>query len=113
MVNPVKPQKGRRKSLIDELFGESIFEDMEGIFIDLPENEFSGGYSISVTQTPEGTKVRAKVGKDVDANALRRQLQKQYPGAKIEIEGGKSEPLIREISTKPVKEEKGEDENFS
>ncbi len=113
MVNSVKPQKRRRKSLIDELFGGSIFEDMEGIFTDIPEDEFSSGYSISVTQTPEGTKVRAKVGKDVDANALRRQLQKQYPGAKIEIEGGKSEPLIREISTKPIKEEKCEDENFS
>lgn len=108
----MKPQR-RRKSLIDELFGGSLFEEMEEVFTGLPEGEFSGGYSISVTQTPEGTKVRAKVGKDVDVNALRRQLQQQYPGAKIEIEGGKSEPLIREISTKPVKEEKSENENFS
>ena len=49
--------------------------------------------------------MKAKVGKDVDVNALRRQLEEQYPDAKIEIEGGRQEPLIREISTKPVKEE--------
>jgi hypothetical protein len=61
------------------------------------------GYSISVSQTPQGTKVYAKVGEDADVNALKKSLQKQYPGAKIEIEGGR--PLIREIETKPVKEE--------
>ncbi|MEM3577549.1 MAG: hypothetical protein QXX51_03730 [Candidatus Bathyarchaeia archaeon] len=90
-------QKKRKKSIIDELFGASIFEDF-------PE-ELEGGYSISVVQTPEGTKVKAKVGKDVDANALRRQLQREYPNAQIEIEGGKTEPLIREISTKTFKKE--------
>jgi hypothetical protein len=37
---------------------------------------------------------------------LRKRLEQQYPGAQIEIEGGKQEPLIREISTKPVREEK-------
>lgn len=94
-------QKKRRKSIIDELFGESIFEDF-------PE-ELEGGYSISVVQTPEGTKVKAKVGKDVDANALKRQLQREYPNAQIEIEGGKTEPLIREISTKTLKKENEEE----
>ncbi len=79
---------------------------MEELFKEFPEDEFAGGYSISVVQTPEGTKVKAKVGKDIDAAALRKQLEQQYPGAKIEIEGGKQEPLIREISTKPVREEK-------
>jgi hypothetical protein len=88
-------QRKRRKSIIDELFGTSMFEEF-------PE-EFEGGYSISVVQTPEGTKVRAKVGKDVDVNALKKQLQREYPNAQIEIEGGKTEPLIREISTKTLK----------
>jgi len=97
--------KKRRKSLIDELFGGSLLDEMNEFFKEFPEGEFSGGYSISVTQTPEGTKVKAKVGKDVDVNMLRKRLQQQYPGVQIEIEGGKQGPLIREISTKPVREE--------
>jgi hypothetical protein len=51
-----------------------------------------------------------KVGKSTDVNALRKKLQQQYPNAEIEIEGGKKEPLIREISTKTIKE-KEETEN--
>ncbi|MEM2954039.1 MAG: hypothetical protein QXU21_07205 [Candidatus Bathyarchaeia archaeon] len=98
-------EKKRRRGIIDELFGGSIFDEMDEIFKKFPEEEFVGGYSISVTQTPEGTKVKAKVGKDVDVNALKRRLQQQYPGAQIEIEGGRQEPLIREISTKPVRED--------
>jgi len=94
----------KRKSLIDELFGDSIFEDLDKLF----EGEIeSSGYSISVTQTPEGTKVYAKVGKDTDVNALRRELEQQYPGAQIEIEGGR--PLIREISTRSIEEEDEEE----
>jgi len=94
----------KRRSLIDELFGGSLFEDLDKLFDEEIENS---GYSISVTQTPEGTKVYAKVGKNTDVNALRRQLEQQYPGAQIEIEGGR--PLIREISTKSIKEEDKEE----
>ena len=94
----------KRRSLIDELLGGSIFEDLDKLF---EEGMESSGYSISVTQTPEGTKVHAKVGKDVDVNALRRQLEQQYPGAQIEIEGGS--PLIREISTRSIREEDEEE----
>ncbi|MEM3731187.1 MAG: hypothetical protein QW667_04220 [Candidatus Bathyarchaeia archaeon] len=95
--------KKRRKSIIDELFGGSIFEEAQSLFEKLPEELSGNAYSISVVQTLEGTKVRAKVGKDTDVNAFRRQLQQQYPGAQIEIEGGREEPLIREISTKTLK----------
>ncbi|MEM3579240.1 MAG: hypothetical protein QXL54_03330 [Candidatus Bathyarchaeia archaeon] len=98
-------EKRRKRNLIDELFGNSLFDEMENIFKDLDKAEFSSGYSISVIQTPEGTKVKAKVGKDMDVNALRKQLEKQYPKAQIEIESVRQEPLIREVSTKPVKEE--------
>jgi hypothetical protein len=56
-------------------------------------------------QTPRGTKVKAKVGKDTDVNALKKQLQQRYPNATIEIEGGKKEPLIKELSTKTLKKE--------
>jgi hypothetical protein len=75
--------------------------DETKLFDEFPKS----GYSISVTQTTEGTKVRAKVGKDTDVNMLRKQLQEQYPNAEIEIEGGKKEPLIREISTKTLQKE--------
>jgi hypothetical protein len=91
--------KKKRRSIIDDFFKGSVFDEF-------PET----GYSINVTQTPEGTKVHAKVGKDTDVNALRHQLQQRYPNAQIEIEGGKKEPLIREISTKSLKEEDKEKE---
>jgi len=100
-------QRRRKRSIIDELFGGSMFEETETLLDELPES----GYSISVVQTPEGTKVRAKVGKDTDVNALRKQLQQRYPDAQIEIEGGRKEPLIREISTKAVKKEDDEKQN--
>ena len=92
------PRK-KRRSIIDKLFGTSIFNDTESLFT----TPHTTGYSISVVQTPEGTKVKAKAGKDTDANTLKKQLQQQYPNAKIEIEGGKTKPLIREISTKTLK----------
>jgi len=92
------PRK-KKHSIIDKLFGTSIFNDTESLF----DKSSTSGYSISVVQTPEGTKVKAKAGKDTDANTLKKQLQQQYPNAKIEIEGGKTKPLIREISTKTLK----------
>jgi hypothetical protein len=93
--------KKRKKSIIDEFFSGSLFDEREAF-----SNEASeGGYSISVVQTPKGKKVKAKVGKDADTDALRRQLQQQYPNAEIEIEGGRKESLIKEISTKSLKQE--------
>jgi len=98
------PLQKKRRSVIDELFRGSIFDDTKMLFNEFPES----GYSISVVQTPEGTKVRAKVGKDTDVNMLKKQLERKYPNAQIEIEGGKKEPLIKELSTKSLleKEEK-------
>ena len=93
----------KRKGLIDELFGGSPLEDFEELFEDSEDRKRQSSYSISVSQTPQGTKARAKAGKDTDVNAWRRQLQQQYPGAQIEIEGG--QPLIREISTRQVEED--------
>ena len=96
----------KKRSIIDELFGGSIFDDAESLL-----KSTQTGYSISVVQTPEGTKVKAKVGKNTDPNALRKQLQQQYPNAKIEIEGGKTKPLIREVSTKTLKHKNESEEN--
>jgi hypothetical protein len=87
-------QRKHKQNIIDELFGTSPFDEAS-----------ESGYSVSVVQTPEGTKVRARVGKDTDANALKKQLQQQYPNAQIEIEGGKKEPIIKEISTRTLKKE--------
>lgn len=87
----------KKRSIIDELFGGSLFNETESLFDSSPTT----GYSISVVQTPEGTRVKAKIGKNADANKVKKQLLQQYPNAKIEIEGGK--PLIREISTKTLK----------
>jgi len=98
-------QRKRKRSIIDELFGNSLFDEIK-------LDEFpSSGYSISVVQTPEGTKVKAKVGKDTDVNTLKKQLQQQYPNAEIEIEGGKKEPLIKEIFTKTLKKENNKKQN--
>ncbi|MEM1530735.1 MAG: hypothetical protein QXH19_04190 [Candidatus Bathyarchaeia archaeon] len=96
----------RKKSFMDEIFSGSIIDEFERLFSEFSSGEVAGGYSISVVQTPEGTVVRARVGKDVDVNELRRRLERQYQGARIEIEGGRREPLIREISTREI-EEKG------
>ena len=86
---------------MDDFFKGSLFDDTERLFDEFPET----GYSINVTQTAEGTRVHARVGKDTDVNTLKRQLQQRYPNAQIEIEGGKKEPLIKEISTKSLKKE--------
>ncbi|MGQ9641989.1 MAG: hypothetical protein ACUVUF_07705 [Candidatus Bathycorpusculaceae bacterium] len=99
--------KKRRKSFFDKFFEGSLFDESDEFFEEF-EKGMGSGYSISVTQTPEGTKVHAKVSGDVDVGELKRKLQQQYPGAHIEIEGGK--PLIKEISTKPVDEEESERE---
>ena len=99
-------QRKRKRSIIDELFGNSLFDETKLL------DEFpASGYSISVVQTPRGTKVKAKIGKDTAVNALKKQLQQQYPNAEIEIEGGKTEPLIKEISTKTIKKENNEKPN--
>ena len=97
------PRK-KKRSLIEELFRGSFFKEINDVFTRLDKETLQGGYSISVTQTPEGVRVYAKVGKDVNVNELRRKLQQEYPGAEIEIDGG--EPLIREISTKSLKEKR-------
>ncbi|MDH5771269.1 MAG: hypothetical protein OEZ25_08285 [Candidatus Bathyarchaeota archaeon] len=50
-------RRKRKRSIIDELFGGSMFNEVETSFDKPP----GSGYSISVVQTQEGTKVKAKV----------------------------------------------------
>ena len=79
--------KGKKKGI----FGGPLFEEFGEI------SGLNGGYSISIIQTPEGTEINVKAGKDMDMGPLRKELERRYPGAKINIEGGRSRPLIREI----------------
>jgi len=85
----------KRKTFFDEFF-EDIFEDFDF------EN-LGGGYSISITQTGDKTKIHVKADKNVDVKKLRRELEQRYPGAEIYIEGGRLE--IEEVS-KDLKSEK-------
>lgn len=96
------PRKENKKKDSNRFFGGPLFSDVEKMFEKLEgEGAREGGYSIQVRQTPEGTKVHAKIGKNANKTKIRKELERKYPGAEIQIEGGR--PLIREISTKPVK----------
>lgn|GEM_PF-4854725 len=52
--------KKKRKSIIDRFFEGSFFDGSDKFFDEFKQG-MSGGYYLSVTQTPEGTKVYAKV----------------------------------------------------
>ncbi len=82
------PRK-KKRSITDELPRGSLFNDTELMSDKLSET----GYSISGVQTPEGAKVKAKVGKDTDVNAFRKQLQQKY--ARMPL-GGPRPPSAKE-----------------
>lgn len=89
-------RKKKRRSILDEFFegleGDlSRFKGLEPSML----RELEGEYSVSVTQSGGRTIVRARIGKGVDRAKFRDDLERQYPGAEIIIEGG--EPLIKEI----------------
>ena len=94
----------KRRGLFDSFFEDvdELFERIEKSFERIGEGDVPEyGYSIQVTQGPEGTRVYVKAGKDVDVASLRRELEERYPGAEIRIEGGR--PLIREVSSETLK----------
>ncbi|MFQ6085048.1 MAG: hypothetical protein ACE5OY_02095 [Candidatus Bathyarchaeia archaeon] len=91
----------KKRGFFDEFFGRDLFKEFERFE---PE-ELQSGYSVSVSQSGGRTIVRAKIGKDVDQASFREQLEKEYPGAEIVIEGGK--PIIREIETTEKEEKEG------
>jgi ribosomal protein L25 (general stress protein Ctc) len=94
------PKKKRSKH------GFDIFDVVEEDFL-LNKNFHSAansGYSISVTYGSDGKPlVRVQTQGNVDKAALRSELKKKYPNAKIE--GLTEKPLIKEISTKSLKPE--------
>lgn len=91
--------KKKKRGFFDDIF-DSLFEDFPD-FLDSPVMSGAAGYSMEVHTTPEGTEVRVRVYGNVDKEALRKQIERMYPGAKIIIEGeGEEEekkPLIRRI----------------
>ena len=93
------PKKRRKQSFdIFGLFGNDF------LFDDEFQSASSSGYSISVTYGSDGKPlVKVQTQGNVDKAALRSELKKKYPDAKIE--GLDDEPLIREISTKTLKPE--------
>ena len=100
-------RRRRRGGLFDSFFEDidELFERIEKSFEKIGEGDVPEyGYSIQVTQGPEGTKVYVKAGRDVDVASLRRELEERYPGAEIHIEGGR--PLIREVSSETPEERK-------
>ncbi|HDO20695.1 MAG TPA: hypothetical protein ENG81_04165 [Candidatus Bathyarchaeota archaeon] len=95
----------KRKRGLKDLFSFPLFEDFDSLFSELEKDFRSfGGYSISVVSTPEGTKVHVKADENVDVAKLRRELEEQYPGAIITIEGGK--PILEEVEEEEDLEEK-------
>lgn len=99
----------RRKSIFDSFFDDSWFDEWEKMFKRFEEMSIESGYSISITQTPEGTEIHVKAGEDVDVEDLKKDLERKYPGAKIIIEGGRKAREIVEIEEES-KEEFKEDE---
>ena len=96
--------KRKKKSIFDELFDFSIFDEFEEMFNE--ESLGESGYYINVTQTNGKTKVYVKAGENVDIASLKEDLKRRYPRAEIIIEGEK--PLLEEIKIEPI-EKKEED----
>lgn len=103
----------KKKDPFEDLFKE-FFEDFD--LESLPS--ISGGYSISITSSGGKTLIHVKADKNVDVSKLRKELESQYPGAEIIIEGGKIQieegkeekgisrkPLIEVIEEKKISEE--------
>ena len=91
------PERKRKRRFFD-LFG---FGEEDFMFGGEP-TEGGSGYSISLTYDEKGKPVvQVKTYGDVDKAELRRDIEKQYPGAKIE--GLEKKPLIRIIDEKEKK----------
>jgi hypothetical protein len=85
------PERKRKRRFFN-LFG---FGEEDFMFGQKPAKGGSG-YSMSVTYDEKGKPVvQVKTYGDVDATELRRDIEQQYPGAKIE--GLEKKPLIRII----------------
>ena len=95
--------KKKRKSVFDQIFG-SFFDEFES-FLDMPSTGGQTGYSIEVTWRGDQEIVKVKTFGNVDKVALKNEIRRQYPNAKIVFEGEKEEiSLIKEVKENGVKE---------
>ena len=93
----------KKKRRVSDLFG---FDEEDFLFGQEPI-EGGSGYSISVTYDNSGKPVvQVKTHGDVDVAELRRDIEQQYPGARIK--GLEKKPLIKIVGEKDTrkKEEK-------
>jgi len=85
------PERKKKRRFFD-LFG---FDEEDFLFGQEPV-EGESGYSISVTYDNSGRPVvQVQTRGDVDTTELRRDIEQQYPGAKIK--GLEKKPLIKVI----------------
>lgn len=93
-------EKKKRRGIFDDLFGFSLFDEIDSMFENLLEGfgeGSSGGYSIQVVYTDEGPVVYAELSDNMDAEQFRKMLEQKYPGAKIVIKGGKQEEKFKVV----------------
>jgi hypothetical protein len=102
-------KRKRRRGFFDfsDLFDFGFDEEM--LFEHGPA-EGGSGYSISVTYDDKGKPlVKVETYGDIDAAELRREIERQYPGAKIE--GLEKQPLIRVVDEKSSEAEESKSES--
>jgi len=106
-------------------FFDDFFKEFDEIFEKLESGAFaaegSGGYSITVTYDNTGRPVvHVETHGDVDKEALRREIEEKYPGARIvglegeerrirfidEEEEEKRKPLVREVDVSSEEDRK-------
>ncbi len=98
------PERKRKRRFFD-LFG---FGEEDFLFGGAP-TEGGSGYSISVTYDEKDKPVvHVRTQGDIDAAELCRDIEKRYPGAKIE--GLEKKPLIRIIDEDEEEKKKSEGE---
>ena len=96
-------RRGRKKGFLD--IGD-FFDFDEKFLFGLEPAEGGSGYSISVTYDEDGKPVvRVKTYGDVDVAALRKDIERRYPGAKIE--GLEKHPLIRVVDEEAKQKGRG------
>jgi hypothetical protein len=102
-------KRKRRRGFFDfsDLFDFGFDEEM--LFEHGPA-EGGSGYSISVTYDDKGKPlVKVETYGDIDAAELRREIERRYPGAKIE--GLEKQPLIRVVDEKSSEAEESKSES--
>jgi len=100
-----EPKRKRRGPF--DIFGFDEDSFLFGSQIESTRSEGGSGYSISVTYDEKGKPVvKVQTYGDVDVAKLRQDIQKRYPGAKIE--GLEKQPLIRVVDEEETEKQKTE-----